>query len=110
MAKLIIKRKGGEGSGFRGHAGRPGLVGGSSSEKSADILIDELRSDLLRGIIPLDKRRIEEWIDAGLYTREFADYFVANPNGEIDKYVWETRKVDELRNLYIWHNKRVGNK
>ena len=47
--------------------------------------------------IPMNKP--EYW---GLVGMAFMDFFSCNLNGESDKYTWETRIVDDLRNLWIW--------
>jgi hypothetical protein len=67
----------------------------------ADRLIDSIKSNLLRGIIPLHEYTAIEWIQYGLISREFVDYFRAHPFGKTEKYAWETHKVDQLQNLYI---------
>jgi hypothetical protein len=36
---------------------------------------------------------------------EFCRFFFDEPFGRSEKYNWEMKKVDELRNLYIWKNK-----
>jgi len=55
VTSVIKKRLGGEGSGFFGHAGRPGEVGGSSSEGGTDIpgqVFDKLKgSDTTKQIV-----------------------------------------------------------
>jgi hypothetical protein len=67
----------------------------------ADRLIDTLRPNLIKGIIPLHEYGAVEYIQAGLISREFVEFFKANPYGETNKYTWETHKVDSLQNLYI---------
>jgi hypothetical protein len=64
--------------------------------------IESIRPDLLKGIIPLHEYTAIEWIQYGLISREFVDFFKEYPYGETDKYMWETKKVDQLQNLYIW--------
>lgn len=68
----------------------------------ADILLDEIKNLEGGQIIPLDSQRKQEWINAGLYSQEFANYFLANPNGETENHKWETRHVDQLVNFRFW--------
>lgn len=44
--KLQLRQKGGEGSGFYGHAGRPGQVGGSQVDNINAAMADELKTTL----------------------------------------------------------------
>jgi len=50
------------------------------------------------GSVPMNNR--EYWALVG---PAFMDFFSRNLNGQTDKYTWETRIVDDLRNLWIWH-------
>ena len=52
------------------------------------------------GLIALD--RCQEYIDAGCFNQDIVDLFVSCPNGETDKYQWQTKRVDQLINLHIW--------
>ena len=70
--------------------------------ETANQLIDSIRPDLIKGIIPLHDHGAADYIQAGFISQEFVDFFKANWFGETDKYMWETKKVDQLQNLYIW--------
>lgn len=67
----------------------------------ADELINSISPNLLKGIIPLHEYTAIEWIQYGLISREFVEFFRQNPFGETENYAWETHKVDMLQNLYI---------
>jgi hypothetical protein len=52
------------------------------------------------GLIALD--RYQEYMAVGCFGQDLVDLFISFPNGETDKYQWETRRVDQLINLHIW--------
>lgn len=74
--QIIVVVKGGEGSGFHGHQGRPGLVGGSTSQ---NITMEDIRSNAER-----------DWY----YTT--MGYMIESPASLED---WHTYTYDELKNL-----------
>jgi len=40
---------------------------------------------------------------AGIWTPPtLVSFFVFNPEGETSQYKWQFRKVDQLKNLYVW--------
>ena len=45
----------------------------------------------------------EMQLAAGIYTPlSLVDFFLYNPEGETSQYHWQLRRVDELKNLYVW--------
>ena len=54
------------------------------------------------GFYSLPTHKKQEYIDAGIVSPSYCAFFESVPNGETDLYKWETRKVDELRNLWIF--------
>lgn len=47
MANYVVVRKGGPGSGFEGHAGRPGRVGGSAPSRKGEYMVMDSFAELL---------------------------------------------------------------
>ena len=50
--------------------------------------------------IPMNDR--EYWQLVG---KDFMDFFSVNQLGTSEQYQWETRRVDHLRNLWIWRKR-----
>ncbi len=63
--------------------------------------IESIKESVRKGIIPLHEYGAADYIAAGLVSREFVEFFLNNPYGKTDKYVWETHFSDSLKNLYI---------
>jgi len=106
-----VIQEGSSSSGNYGHAGIPGHQGGSaaSGDASTNSLIEKvpwLLRDIERpygvGTVALANKEYQDELG-----KEFIDFFEQNPYGETDKYEWEVRKVDQLRNLKIWKKKIV---
>lgn len=53
-------------------------------------------------IVPLHK--IREYVEAGIYSQQLVDMLRDNPFSFDGKYLWETKRVDELVNVHIWLN------
>jgi hypothetical protein len=68
-------------------------------------LIDGLEPDMITGgSIPLHEPLCFDYIQAGLVSREFVDYFGSYPYSEdkTEKYHFTIRRVDQLINMRIW--------
>ena len=66
--------------------------------QTADFVGREARTSAC--CIPMRDR--EYWALVG---KAFMDFFSRNPTGESAEYQWETRRVDDLCNLWIWRKR-----
>lgn len=97
MTKIIVRLKGGKGSGFHGHRGRPGLVGGSSSSFVPSSVTSEhdweqMHTDAVE--------RIQEWKDSGMTEEEIIrnGYFWRKIAQEYNQ-TWDWAVWNEIHNL-----------